>query len=126
MAAKVIDASAIAAILFGESQADTVALRLQEAELYAPVLLEFELANVCLVKCRRHPDQRQDLVAAFEHRGDFGIEPLEVDASGVLSTALETGLNAYDASYLWLSRRLRAELVTLDNALAKAAGGSAS
>ena len=35
--------------------------------------------------------------------------------------ALETGLTAYDASYLWLSRRLGADLVTLDKALGNAA-----
>jgi len=35
--------------------------------------------------------------------------------------ALETGLTVYDASYLWLARRLGAELVTLDKALDAAA-----
>jgi predicted nucleic acid-binding protein len=39
----------------------------------------------------------------------------------VVPLAAETGLTAYDASYLWLSRHLNAELVTLDRKLAKAA-----
>ncbi len=38
-----------------------------------------------------------------------------------LDLATETGLTAYDASYLWLARQLGAELVTLDQQLARAA-----
>jgi predicted nucleic acid-binding protein len=77
------------------------------------------------MKCRRHPDQSDALVAAFDHRADLGVEELSVDISEVLALALKTGLTACDASYLWLSRRLGADLVTLDKALgnAAAAGG---
>jgi predicted nucleic acid-binding protein len=35
--------------------------------------------------------------------------------------ATETGLTAYDATYLWLSRSRDSELVTLDRALARLA-----
>ena len=59
MAVKVVDASAVAALLFGEPEADAV--------------------------------------------------------------AAATGLTSYDASYLWVARRLGAELVTLDRQLEKAA-----
>jgi predicted nucleic acid-binding protein len=38
-----------------------------------------------------------------------------------VALAAETGLTAYDASYLWLSHRLRVPLVTLDSKLAQAA-----
>ena len=41
----------------------------------------------------------------------------------VLALASATGLTAYDASYLWLARRLGAPLVTLDAQLARAAAG---
>ena len=41
-----------------------------------------------------------------------------VDFGSVLRLAIETGLTAYDASYLWLSRHLGARLVTLDRKLA--------
>ena len=118
---KVVDASAVAALLFAESQADFIESQLRDASLFAPHLFEYELANVCLVKCRRHPDQRHALAQAFGHRSDLGIEELSVEISEVLGLALETGLTAYDASYLWLSRRLGADLVTLDKALGNAA-----
>ncbi len=39
---------------------------------------------------------------------------VEVDFPEVLALALETGLTTYDASYLYLSRFLGADLVTFD------------
>jgi len=50
MAVKVVDASALAALLFGEPEAEAVAGQLSNARLVAPGLLAFELANVCLIK----------------------------------------------------------------------------
>jgi uncharacterized protein with PIN domain len=57
MTVKVIDASPLAALLFGEPEAAAVVGRLGDARLVAPSLLDFELANICLLKCRRHLEQ---------------------------------------------------------------------
>jgi predicted nucleic acid-binding protein len=120
MRVKVVDASAIAALLFGEPEAEAVAGRLGDSRLVAPALLDFELANVCLIKSRRHPEQRSAFAFAFRLRGRLAIEDVAVDHNSTLELALNTGLTAYDASYLWLARRLGAELVTLDHQLAAA------
>jgi predicted nucleic acid-binding protein len=120
-ATKVVEASAAAALLFGEPEAEAIAGRLSDARLVAPSLLAFELANVCLVKCRRHPDQREALLAGHGLRRRLRVEEIEVDHDVVVRLALETGLTACDASYLWLARHLGAELVTLDKALDRAA-----
>lgn len=120
MPVKVVDASALAALLFGEPEAEDVAAQLDAARLVAPALLGFEVANVCLVKARRHPDQAAALRAAFRLRARLGVEEVAVDQDEVLELAAATGLTAYDASYLWLARRLGADLVTLDRRLARA------
>jgi predicted nucleic acid-binding protein len=118
---KVVDASAVAALLFGEPEADAIAAQLDGARLTAPRLLAFELANVCLMKCKRHPAQREALLAAFQLFGRLGVEEATVDHARVLELGLETGLTAYDASYLILARQLQVELVTLDKKLDRAA-----
>ena len=120
MRVKVVDASAVAALLFGEPEAEAVAARLADARLVAPTLLGFELANVCLVKSRRRPDQQPALTAAFRLRDRLAVEEVAVDHDDALELAATTGLSAYEASYLWLARTLGAELVTLDKQLAKA------
>jgi predicted nucleic acid-binding protein len=124
MAVKVVDASAIAALLFGEPEGEAMAAQLSGARIVAPALLSFELANVCLIKCRRDPEQRAALMAAFGLRHALGVEEIAVDYDGALELAATTGLTAYDASYLWLKQQLGAELVTLDRQLAKADASS--
>ena len=117
---KVVDASALAALLFGEPEAEAIAGRLDGARLAAPSLLEFELANVCLTKIRRQPSQRDALRAAFRLASRLRVETVAVDHAATVDLAETTGLTAYDASYLWLTRTLDAELVTLDQKLAAA------
>jgi predicted nucleic acid-binding protein len=120
MPVKVVDASAIAAILFGEPEGEAVAARLTGARLVSPALLSFELANVCVIKSRRDPKQRAALTAAFRLHYTLGVEEIAVDYDSALELAVATGLTAYDASYLWLKQQLGAELVTLDRHLAHA------
>jgi predicted nucleic acid-binding protein len=121
VAAKVVDASAIAALLFGEPQGEAVARRIEGVRLVAPNLLGLELANVCVTKCRRHPRQSEELLAAFALRRRLAVEEVAVELAAAVEIALATGLTAYDAAYLWLARELGAELVTLDEALERAA-----
>lgn len=65
MPVRVVDASAICAVLFGEPEAARVAGRLDGAELAAPPLLPFEVANVCLTKIRRQSREQSQLTQAF-------------------------------------------------------------
>ncbi len=74
-----------------------------------------------LIKLRRHPDQRGELLAAFRGRPRLAVITRNVDYQRVLSLAEQARLSFYDASYLWLSRELGALLVTLDRRLAEAA-----
>ena len=120
MAAKVVDASALGALLFGEPDGPAVAERLRGASLIAPALLPFEVANVCVKKMRRHADQRDALLAAFGMLVRMEVGVIEVDQGEAILLAERSELTAYDASYLWLARRMGAELVTLDRQLAAA------
>jgi predicted nucleic acid-binding protein len=118
---KVVDASALAAVLFGEDFADAVAASLGGAELVAPHLLDFELANICLTKMQRAPELRESMITGYRLHRTMGIQWMEVDHAQVLALAEHAALTAYDASYLWLARELGCELVTLDRQLASAA-----
>lgn len=118
---KVVDASALAAILFGEPGGERLAARLEGAKLVAPALLDYELANTCLMKLRRHAAQREAILAAYGLLKHLQIDLIDVELDDVISLAEETGLTAYDASYLWLARMLGADLVTLDKQLARQA-----
>ncbi len=118
---KVIDASALAALLFNEPDAERVVHQIAEFRLLAPNLLGFEVANVCLKKMRAHPAQRELLFDAFALMQRLDLNFLPVDHLQSITLARVSGLTAYDASYLWLAREFQCELVTLDKRLATAA-----
>jgi predicted nucleic acid-binding protein len=117
----VVDASAVSALIFGESAADEVAARLSGARLAAPELLLAELANVAAMKVRRRTLEPASVVEALADADSLGIELHRIPAPAGLSAALQTGLTTYDAAYWLVARALGAELVTLDHTLERAA-----
>jgi len=119
--AVVVDASAIGAIMFGEPEGPTLAAHLEGETLLAPSLLDYELANLALKKARRHPENLPQVVTSLQAALALPLSRIHVPGLAVCLLAADTGLTAYDASYLWLARARDAELVTLDAALAKAA-----
>lgn len=121
MPVKVVDASAVGAILFGEAEGADVGARLEGAVLTAPALLAFEVASICVKKLSRDPARRAAFLAAFALLERMEIATASVEHGEAVELAARSGLTAYDASYLWLARRLGAELVTLDRQLAAAA-----
>jgi predicted nucleic acid-binding protein len=121
MPVRVVDASALGALIFGEPKAEEVSRTLGDSPLAAPALIWFELASICLRKMKAHPTQRDQILSAFMMGGRLAIEIVAVDHGEVVNLADETGLTTYDASYLWLAGHLKGELITLDRKMKRAA-----
>ena len=116
----VIDASALAAIIFREPGAERVAAAILSYDLSVTTsLLEFEVYNVALVKARRGEVTYDDAERAL----GSAVFPLvcPVHLGRALSLAHDLGLTAYDAAYLELARELDIALITLDRELVRAA-----
>lgn len=120
MAAKVVDSSVLAAIVFGEPEAARAEALVEDAELFAPGLVLFELANIAWKKSKRHPDRATEIAAGLRLALQLDVRTVEVAHEEVLEVALETGLTAYDASYVWLARSLSVPLATFDSKVSKA------
>lgn len=120
MPVKVIDASALAAVMFEEPDSATVMAAVGGSSLVAPSLLRIEVASVCLKKIRAQPRQRSAFLAAFQLANRLDIETAHVDLVQVIELAEDVGLSLYDSCYLWLARALGCELLTLDKRLAAA------
>ncbi|MEP7118273.1 MAG: type II toxin-antitoxin system VapC family toxin [Acidobacteriota bacterium] len=119
--AVVVDASALAAMLFDEPEADEVRATLRGQALHAPALVHFELAHVAWKKLRRTPSRAAAILDALNVVPRLPLRSSTPDMVQVVALAAATGLTPYDASYLWLSKTLGLPLVTLDRALARAA-----
>lgn len=122
MGVKVVDASALAAVLFNEPDADAVALRLVGSALAAPALIEYELGNTCWKKCRRDPASAAALRSALGMLRELDLKLHDIDVSGTLRLAEQHGVTFHDASYLWLAEALGATLVSLDGRLVAPGG----
>lgn len=118
---KVVDASVVVALAFGEPLALTARDLLQGAVLYAPDLLPYEICNAALAKSRRYPGQAAAIVAGTSLALALEVNLKSVPAAELLELAMESGLTAYDAAYLWLARRLKCQLLTFDQRLARVA-----
>lgn len=124
MPAKVVDASVIGAWCFDEARADEALALMRDCELYAPLLLAYELTSVANKKSIVYPRKARMIREALETALSLPIHWMDTEHVGVLRLALESGLTSYDACYLHLSRALAAPLATFDHRLARAAQAS--
>jgi len=109
------------AVAFDEPKAGDVVAWLDGQVLHAPLLFDLEMTNAAVSRCRAVPARAEHVLAALDEVLGMPIVRHAVDPRAVFTLALESGLTAYDAAYLWLSRELKAPLVTLDKQLAAAA-----
>jgi predicted nucleic acid-binding protein len=120
LAPLVVDASVLTALLFDEPQRDEARNRLEGRQLYAPQLLDYEVASIALHKMRRGLDS-EAARAALRMYESTDIRLLNVDGRDLVELAERYRLTAYDAAYLWVAAELRAPLITFDARLGEAA-----
>lgn len=121
---RVVDASAVGAIAFGESEGDEILDAIEGHELQSSALLPFELANVAWKRIRADPSHAEEMAANLADGLAIHVLLQEVDYLEVLALAVTHGVSAYDASYLWVARTRGAPLVTLDRRLRTIASGA--
>lgn len=89
-------------------------------ELFAPTILTIEVTNALwkAVRLKRLP--QEDAQVALKTLGDIKIKLLELDwadTSEILKIAIALDLAVYDATYLFLTRKIKAHFITSDNKL---------
>jgi len=119
MSVTVVDASAVAAVLFDEPEAAPV-IAAAGGSLLAPGLLRYELASVCVTKLRNEPRRAKLTLQRYRLLPGLDIEFAEPDWEALPLLARKWDLSAYDAAYLQLALERGAPLVTIDARLARA------
>lgn len=118
--AAVVDASVLAALLFGEPRADEAAAAMTGRRLVAPTLLRYELASVCRRKVEASPHLRAGLLEALSLADRLDLRLVDLEAEPLVEVALAASITAYDAAYLRLAELLAVDLLTFDVRLAAA------
>jgi predicted nucleic acid-binding protein len=91
MPVKVVDASAVSALLFGEPKAARVVEASKGFRLAAPTLLDYEVSGVCLKKIRLHPGRREALLSAYRLLARLPVDRCPADAEATVMLAEERG-----------------------------------
>lgn len=121
----VVDASALLAVLLGESHRDRVLQATAGVTLCAPASLPWEIGNALSASLKRRRltvAVAQAAVAGFER---IPVRLYPVDLAVAMDVAGEHGIYAYDAYLVATAQAIRAPLLTLDARLrvvAKEAG----
>lgn len=117
MQVRVVDATAIAALLFAEPAADEIVEQLDEAVIVAPTVLECDLCRLCLEKIHDAEESTNYYLEALRLLQDLKLEYVQQEAMEVVSFAAEHGLTINQAYYLRLVTILDAGLVSLNKHL---------
>jgi len=124
----VVDASVVAKWFIPGEPWETEARTLEEkiaagdVEAYAPLLLLYEVASVVLKSISRGALKVDDGVQALEALSQLGLNIQATSWDDLVETlriATASKLTVYDSTYLHLSKKMDAPLITADNQLKK-------
>ena len=103
---------------------DGVFASLGVAEYWVPAVWRLEFPNALLAAERKKRIDRQTRLQALDFASGLAlkVDPAAIDMRAISALAERHGLSTYDAAYLELALRQGFELITLDRALAHAAG----
>ncbi len=102
---------------------DRILASLEERQPWVPALWRSEFCNALLTATRRRRITGDWLMESLDHaeRLPLRIDDAPAPLSRIAALAAETGLTAYDATYLELAMRRKIPLATQDRALRRAA-----
>lgn len=121
----VIDASAVAEILFGTEAGRRAAALIDGHELLAPQHLTAEVASVIRGWSLSQQITDEQALRAFGEFDALGIEQMPMMSMLPAVYALRHNVSAYDAMYVVLARAAQCSLLTLDARLAASAADCA-
>lgn len=117
----VVDASAVAEILFGTDAGRRAAALIDGHELLAPQHLTAEVASVVRGWSLSRQITDEQALRAFREFDALGVEEVPMMSMLPAAYALRHNASAYDAMYVVLARAAQCSLLTLDARLAASA-----
>ena len=117
----VIDASFVLAYLLDEDNTtiDSIFEKQVKGEInfIAPSILKYEVGNTLRTKLMRKKIKKEEAQRLYRSFLAINIKEELLDFHDVLDLALEKNLSFYDASYLYLAKSKKIDLLTLDHLL---------
>lgn len=113
--AVVVDASYVLSWLLPDESRPTLA----PSQRVAPELLKYEIINALRSNVTRERIDKSIAKKLLNELANWQIEYQKIDMVEALELALLYKISGYDASYLWLAKKLKCKLLTWDKKLAE-------
>jgi predicted nucleic acid-binding protein len=114
-----MDACAIMAVIVKEPERDLVIELTQDAVMYSPDMVSYEIANALSKMMRKKVIEKERMINAFHYFKRIPIKNIEIDFERALEIAWNYKIYAYDACYLEAAGRLNLPLLTFDGNMIK-------
>ena len=116
MLVRVVDATAVSAVLFGDPAADQIVQQLDDAILVAPTVLENHLCEICLQRMHDGEAEESHYLEALGLLQVLDLQVIKQDPGEIVRFAKEYRVSINEAYYLRLAHAFSAELVSLNEA----------
>jgi predicted nucleic acid-binding protein len=120
----IIDTSALLAVLLEEPERSALIAVTTGVVLFAPTSLPWEVGNALVAATRRRRLTRAEAQRAWAGYEAVPLRLVDVDIGRAIGSAVDLGLDAYDAYMIELARQRGLPLLTLDKKLGAAARAS--
>ncbi|MDZ7737163.1 MAG: hypothetical protein U5P41_14550 [Gammaproteobacteria bacterium] len=117
MLVRVVDATAVSAVLFGEPAADYIVEQLEDAVIIVPTVLESHLCEICLQKMDDGDGYDGRYLEALSLLQVMDLHTIKQDPSEIVRFAAEKNITVSEAYYLRLVYAFDADLVSLNETL---------
>lgn len=114
MLIRVVDATAVSAVLFGEPAAEYIVEQLEDAVIIAPTVLESHLCEICLQKMDDSDGYDGHYLEALSLLQVMDLHYIKQDPSEIVRFAAERNITVSEAYYLRLVYAFDADLVSLN------------
>lgn len=108
------DANIFLAVIFNEPEKDKIVKNTLGMELTSPEILPYEIGNALSAMAKRNILNHEQIIESFQYFKQIPVRLINVNIENALSISLEHQIYAYDAYYLEIAKRLKLQLLTLD------------
>lgn len=117
----VVDASIVIAVIVNEPSKPAIIQATQKADLIAPLSIHWEIGNAFSAMFKRNRITLDEAFKAIEIYEQIPIRFVEIELEEALSIAKRLNIYAYDAYLLRCTQKYNSALLSLDEALLRAA-----
>jgi predicted nucleic acid-binding protein len=117
----VVDTSVIIAVIANEPEKDSLVTRTQDADLFAPRSLYWEIGNAFSAMLKRQRITVEQAKTAIEIYRQIPLNLADVDLVQAVALASQLNIYAYDAYIIACAINQKCPLLSLDSGLIRAA-----